>query len=68
MELADVKRFCQDHFSDGLVTIVGSGLSVAEGISGMGALAKHLQLNVPARIDAGSTDNWKRFPRHLQRH
>jgi len=65
MELADVKRFCQDHFSDGLVTIVGSGLSVAEGISGMGALAKHLQLEVPARIDAGSTDNWKKISKAL---
>jgi len=39
MELANVKLFCQSHFSDGLVTIVGSGLSVAEGISGMDALA-----------------------------
>jgi len=35
MELAKVKLFCQGHLSDGLVTIVGSGLSVAEGISGM---------------------------------
>ncbi len=65
MELADVKRFCQDHFSDGLVTIVGSGLSVAEGISGMGALAKHLQLNVPKRIDKGSHDNWDKISKAL---
>jgi hypothetical protein len=65
MELADVKRFCQDHFSDGLVTIVGSGLSVAEGISGMGALAKHLLKQVPARIDSSSTANWKEISKAL---
>lgn len=65
MELADVKRFCQDHFSDGLVTIVGSGLSVAEGISGMGALAKHLLKQVPARIDSDPTDNWKKISKAL---
>jgi len=35
MKLSDVKQFCQGHLFDGLVTVVGSGLSVAEGISGM---------------------------------
>lgn len=65
MELADVKLFCQSHFSDGLVTIVGSGLSVAEGISGMGPLAKHLLMEVPARIDNGSLDNWSKISKAL---
>ncbi len=65
MELADVKRFCQDHFSDGLVTIVGSGLSVAEGISGMGALAEHLLKHVPIRIDSDSAANWNEISKAL---
>jgi hypothetical protein len=65
MELANVKLFCQSHFSDGLVTIVGSGLSVAEGISGMDALATHLQSHVPSRIDRGSHDNWSKISKAL---
>jgi len=32
----------QQHFTDGLVLVVGSGLSAAEGVSGMAALATHL--------------------------
>lgn len=42
MELHELKTHLQQHLSDGLVTIVGSGLSCAEGLPGMGELAKHL--------------------------
>ena len=35
-------RFVQGHFTDGLALVIGSGLSAAEGIPGMDALAKHL--------------------------
>ena len=66
MELADVKLFCQGHFSDGLVTIVGSGLSCAEGISGMEAVAKHLLLEVPARIDTDSHESWSEISKALE--
>lgn len=38
-------RFIQDHFTDGLVLVVGSGLSAAEGVPGMPALAAHLTAN-----------------------
>lgn len=34
--------FVQGHFTDGLVMVIGSGLSAAEGIPGMPALATHL--------------------------
>lgn len=43
MNLDEVSRFIQEHFTDGLVVVIGSGLSAAEGISGMGSLADHLQ-------------------------
>jgi hypothetical protein len=42
MELHQVKIRLQQHLSDGLVTIIGSGLSCAEGLPGMGELANHL--------------------------
>lgn len=35
-------RFVQEHFTDGLVLVIGSGLSCAEGIPGMIELASHL--------------------------
>ncbi len=42
MNYDDVVRFVQQHFTDGLVLVIGSGLSTAEGIPGMPVLADHL--------------------------
>jgi len=42
MKYAELTQFIQGHFTDGLVLVVGSGLSAAEGIPGMGVLAAHL--------------------------
>jgi hypothetical protein len=39
MDYDALVRFAQDHFTDGLVLVIGSGLSAAEGIPGMTALA-----------------------------
>lgn len=44
----------QDLFRKGLVIIVGSGASSALDIPGMGALAKHLQENIPKAISSKS--------------
>jgi len=49
VEIHELQLLLQRHFTDGLVIIVGSGLSCAEGIPGMGALADHLN----ATIDDG---------------
>lgn len=51
MELHNVKVRLQEHLSDGLVTIVGSGLSCAEGLPGMGELADHLLAEVGAGLE-----------------
>ncbi len=50
MELHDVKEHLQNHLSDGLVIIAGSGLSCAEGMPGMGALAEHLLTEAPCLL------------------
>lgn len=42
LDIHFLKQRLQSHFSDGLVTIVGSGLSCAEGLPGMKELAAHL--------------------------
>jgi hypothetical protein len=34
-------KFVQEHFTDGLALVIGSGLSAAEGLPGMAALATH---------------------------
>lgn len=43
MEYETLSKFVQKHFTDGLVLVIGSGLSAAEGIQGMPELAKHLK-------------------------
>lgn len=43
MNFEALVKFVQEHFTDGLVLIIGSGLSAAEGIPGMPALATYLK-------------------------
>lgn len=42
MDFDHVTKRIQSHFTDSLVVVVGSGLSAAEGVPGMGRLAEHL--------------------------
>ena len=42
MDYDELVSFIQHHFTDGLVLVIGSGLSVAEGIPGMTDLASYL--------------------------
>ena len=42
MDYDELVDFVQGHFTDGLALVIGSGLSGAEGIPGMPALATHL--------------------------
>ena len=42
MDYDALVTFAQEHFTDGLALVIGSGLSAAEGIPGMSALATHL--------------------------
>ncbi len=48
----------QQHFSDGLVIIVGSGLSCAEGLPGMGELADHLKETVENDLSGPDNECW----------
>ncbi len=61
MDLAVLKKRVQSHLTDGLVTIVGSGLSVAEGIPGMGKLATHLIASVTPRVTVSSRATWDKI-------
>ncbi|MGE8637989.1 MAG: hypothetical protein ACN6PR_05065 [Achromobacter sp.] len=52
MTLDAIKKHLQENLSDGLVTIVGSGLSCAEGLPGMGELPNHLSAAVEVGLSA----------------
>lgn len=59
MTLDDIKRHLQGHLSDGLVTVIGSGLSCAEGLPGMGELADHLCASIGAGLGAADLAAWE---------
>ena len=61
MELHDLKLLLQRHFSDGLVTIVGSGLSCAEGLPGMSELGDHLKANIGDGLAAEDAAHWAKL-------
>lgn len=53
MDLDTLKRIIQDFFQQNTVTIVGSGLSRAEGIPGMHELAEELKDKMPKFLSGG---------------
>jgi len=58
MDLHSVKVRLQEHLGDGLVTIVGSGLSCSEGLPGMGELATHLLAEVGENLTGDDATMW----------
>lgn len=61
LELNDIKRFLQDHLQEGLLMVVGTGLSIAEGIPGMGQLANQLKSEIPDKISANPDPGWEQI-------
>lgn len=59
MQLHELKTILQQHLTDGLVTIVGSGVSCAEGLPGMTFLADHLCIEVGTKIPADRQQEWQ---------
>lgn len=53
-----LKKF-QSHFGDGLVTVVGSGLSCAEGLPSMGTLATALEAVQADNLGASDRPLWQ---------
>lgn len=59
MELSALKKQLQKQLGDGLVLVVGSGLSCAEGVPGMGALGRHLVTHIPASLSPDDNTLWQ---------
>ncbi|MBO5451935.1 MAG: SIR2 family protein [Lachnospiraceae bacterium] len=66
MDIDTIKKMIQDFFEEGTVTIVGSGLSLAEGIPGMGELANELRAKMPGLLSVlGDIINWESIDNDL---
>jgi hypothetical protein len=57
-DTAAAKKRLQEHLRDGLVLIVGSGLSCAEGMPGMTELAGHLLKTVGSNLTGDDAAGW----------
>ncbi len=66
MDYDEVVRFVQGHCTDGLVLVIGSGLSCAEGVPGMPAIATHLAEHA-ASLDGPDGEVWKTINAALDR-
>ena len=51
VQLNEIKQKLQDHLTEGLLIVVGTGLSNAEGIPGMYLLAQQLKNEIPNKIN-----------------
>lgn len=59
MDVDSIKQVIQEFFQENTVTIVGSGLSLAEGIPGMRDLSVELQSEIPSLLsDSTDVDTW----------
>ena len=59
MDIDAIKKIIQEFFQEGTVTSVGSGLSLVEGILGMGDLSRELQQKIPALLSShDDIKNW----------
>lgn len=58
MLLHDLKLLLQSHFTDGLVTIVGSGLSCAEGLPGIADLGSYLESTLASVLSGEDLERW----------
>lgn len=64
-DMNNLKKQIQSFFDQGTVTIVGSGLSCAEGVSGMKALSKKLIEDVPNKLSTVDMESWRNIEETL---
>lgn len=63
----ELKRRLQDHLSDGLVLIVGSGVSAQAGMPTMAQLAEHILKHPPAEMTEAEGRQWSVVDAGLRR-
>lgn len=65
IDMDNLKKNIQSFFDQGTITIVGSGLSCAEGISGMKALSEKLMEDVPNKLSNEDIACWRNIEETL---
>ncbi len=58
MDTHTLKNRVQNHFKDGLVIIIGCGLSSAEGLPGMSELAEYLKKEISKNVKGKDLKDW----------
>src|ERR1700761_7826317 len=58
MTFDELTQVLQEHLSDRLVTLVGSGMSCAMGLPSMGDLAAELLVKLPSVLDDATKIKW----------
>ncbi len=66
LDPSQVTRQLQDHLQEGLLIVVGTGPSIAEGIPGMESLAKHLVRTIPGKLTSAPDDGWSQVAQALE--
>jgi len=66
VELNTLKKRLQGHLGDGLVLVIGSGLSCAEGVPGMGPLGRHLVTHIPSSLSDDDNKLWEQIHPSIQ--
>ena len=62
MDIDEIKKQIQSFFDIGTLTIVGSGLSCAEGLPGMNAIFLYLQKKIPnSSLSSESLEVWSKI-------
>lgn len=51
LQLSEIKKKLQEHLQEGLLVVVGAGLSIAEGLPSMKDLAQHLKIEIPEKLE-----------------
>lgn len=59
MDVDSVKKHLQEFFIQSPLVLIGSGLSLGEGISGMWHLAQHLKEEIPKLVEGKLLEEWK---------
>ena len=60
-DINQLKSWLQAFLTDGLAVVVGSGLSCAEGLPGMGELAEHLSKEVGINLVGSDRILWEQI-------
>lgn len=61
IDIHELKLLLQHHLGDGLVVVVGSGLSCAEGLPSMQDIADHLERTIESHLSPEDTNLWNQI-------